>query len=217
LNLSSEDQDKRISQLLLDPSLNLLPLLNQPLTTPHQEETLLGNLLWIFANLLGELNPALTQSILSQTDLLDFLLQVAARYERLTPMLLRMIPWIAANIVRVEAGVSVETVQVVLRVMEVIVRDVGVVKSEKKRERVCKEVLEVIERVLGKGAGGSIEAQRAAVNGYIEQILDWDLQGLFEVALGSENQKLMEMAMKTYGQLLIVDDEHALLLFQKFP
>jgi hypothetical protein len=94
----------------------------------------------------------------------------------------------------------------VLRVIECVVRDLTKVKSTKKRDRIIKEVLGIIDRVLFQ-SGQSRDLQRQTLIGYLDQIILFDLQSLFEMSLSSETYTIIEKALKLFGQLLIIDDD----------
>jgi hypothetical protein len=118
-----------VTQWLLRPDFNLLGHLNACLLASYQDEGMLLNLLWTFGNLLGELNPVLTHDLLTKTDLLDFMCQVQARYAMLTPTLMKILPWLCQNIIRLEPMPKVEIIQIVLRVVDAIIRDLPKLKS----------------------------------------------------------------------------------------
>lgn len=67
--------------------------------TPYQEEGLVSNVLWIFANFLGEKKLDRPDLILRKTNLIDFLSNLIS-YNSLTPMLIRILPWLCANLIR---------------------------------------------------------------------------------------------------------------------
>lgn len=54
LNFSSDDQDSRVTEMLLSSEYNLLAELNKDLSSEHCDPQVLGHILWMFANLLGE-------------------------------------------------------------------------------------------------------------------------------------------------------------------
>ena len=91
--------------------------------------------------------------------------QVQNKYTCLTPTLMKMLPWLCANIVRCDPPPQPEILQIVLRVVDCIVRDLPKLKSPKKRERALKEVLQIIDRVVLNGNPQL----------YLDQILDYDL------------------------------------------
>lgn len=136
LNFSSEDEDHRVTDWILKPHFHFLDHLNSCLLLPVQDEEQLQNVLWIFANLLGETDPQLTNQILTKTDILDFMCQIQGKYACLTPSMMKMIPWMCLNIIRLDPMPQVEIIQIILRVLECVVRDFHKLKSAKKRERV---------------------------------------------------------------------------------
>lgn len=83
LNFSSDDQDPRISEVLLDPEWDILQLLNFDLNQSYRDDSLTSNILWIISNLLGERKPEATALILRKTDILDFMLGIVATCQQL--------------------------------------------------------------------------------------------------------------------------------------
>ena len=76
--------------------------------------------------------------------------------------------------------------------------------------------MKIIERVLFHGSQ-TPQGQEHILRLYLDQIIEYDLQNLFEMCFSSENYGIIEKALKVYGQLLIADDDVALEIFKKFP
>lgn len=76
--------------------------------------------------------------------------------------------------------------------------------------------MKIIERVLFHGSK-TPQGQEHILGLYLDQIIEYDLQNLFEMCFTSENYGIIEKGLKVYGQLLITDDEVALEIFKKFP
>lgn len=100
LNFSSEEGDDRVGKILTDPKFDMLHELNQLMMLKYQEEQIVMNILWFLSNLLGEINNQLTTEILKKTDILDFIATVSSTYMSLSPILLKILPWLCCNIMR---------------------------------------------------------------------------------------------------------------------
>ena len=77
-------------------------------------------------------------------------------------------------------------------------------------------MVKILERVLFHGCQ-TPQGQERILTLYLDQIIEYDLQSLFEMCFSSENYGIIEKGLKVYGQLLIADDDAALEIFKKFP
>jgi len=94
---------------------------------------------------LGEQRHEVQRLILEKTDILDYMCQVL-NYSKLTPTLLKFLPWLCSNIVRATA--QVEVIQIVLRVIHKVSEQLIEIKSQKKRDRILKDILQVLVNIV---------------------------------------------------------------------
>jgi hypothetical protein len=203
--------DDRIATILTDHKFNVLAELNQLLTLKYQEEQIVMNILWFFSNLLGEVNHHLTTEILKKTDILDYMATVCSTYASLSPILLKILPWLCCNIMRQRPFPQVEIVQIVLRMTEFASREMFKLQKPKRIEKILKDVMTVLYELYHPMINGRIDHNelkaRADYMPHFYTILaEFDFEKILEACLSSESFSLIDKALCVYGSLLIDDD-----------
>ena len=79
LHFSTDDDDSRVTELLLNPELEILKELNFALES-HCDEQVLQQVLWFLSNIIGENKPEVTNILLKKSVILDFMCRVASVY-----------------------------------------------------------------------------------------------------------------------------------------
>ena len=79
LQFSTDDDDSRVTELLLNPDLEILKELNFALES-HCDEQVLQQVLWFLSNIIGENKPEVTNILLKKSVILDFMCRVASVY-----------------------------------------------------------------------------------------------------------------------------------------
>ena len=79
LHFSTDDDDSRVTELLLNPELEILKELNFALES-HCDEQVLQQVLWFLSNIIGENKPEVTDILLKKSVILDFMCRVVSVY-----------------------------------------------------------------------------------------------------------------------------------------
>ena len=79
LHFSTDDDDSRVTELLLNPELEILKELNFALES-HCDEQVLQQVLWFLSNIIGENKPEVTNILLKKSVILDFMCRVVSVY-----------------------------------------------------------------------------------------------------------------------------------------